>query len=139
MKFVVVCTGNTCRSPMGAALLKKALDAAGIRGISVDSAGIAANPGAPVSAHAAEAMRAYGIDIAAHRAKPLTREMIAGATVLAMTKAHAQRVKALAPAADVRLFSGDGDIIDPFAGSLETYKATARALKKAADKLANAL
>ena len=47
MKIVCVCTGNTCRSPMAAALLGRLLP-----GDEVTSAGLYAEDGAPASYHA---------------------------------------------------------------------------------------
>ena len=42
-----VCTGNTCRSPMAEALLRKAVG--GIPGIKISSAGVGAMPGQSAS------------------------------------------------------------------------------------------
>ena len=52
-----VCTGNTCRSPMAAALLRALLDKRGGINIMVSSAGIAAAEGDPATPEAAAVLR----------------------------------------------------------------------------------
>ena len=49
MTIVFVCTGNTCRSPMAAALMRQVLDKRGRRDIMVTSAGLAAAAGQPAA------------------------------------------------------------------------------------------
>jgi protein-tyrosine phosphatase len=66
--LLFVCTGNTCRSPMAAALCKTLLaerlgcppDELADRGYVVLSAGLSAMTGAPAAAHAVEVVRARG-------------------------------------------------------------------------------
>lgn len=60
MKIICVCTGNTCRSPMAAALLQRLLP-----GAEVSSAGLYAEEGMPASRHALLAMDEMGLDISA--------------------------------------------------------------------------
>lgn len=139
MRILVVCTGNTCRSPMAAALLRAALRTAGREDVSVESAGLSAYPGAQASVYAIDVLRAYGIDLSGHRARPFSPEMARGAVVLAMTEGHRRRILDLCPDADVRLFAQDRDVPDPFAGSLETYRSTAQMLSCAARALARKL
>ena len=51
MMIVCVCTGNTCRSPMAAALLRRELDRVGRPDVQVESAGLAAD-GSPATPQA---------------------------------------------------------------------------------------
>lgn len=134
---LLVCTGNTCRSPMAEALLRKLLaDQLGCtvhelasHGWRLSSAGLAAQPGQPASSHAQEALRAFGIDLSDHRSRPLTAEMLASADwVFGMTQAHCE---ALAPYAkslgiSLQVLSPSGyDIIDPFGADLAAYHSCA--------------
>ena len=66
LRVLVVCTGNTCRSPMGAGLLTEMLAGE----IEVVSAGIMAAEGHPATPEAVTACAAAGIDISVHRAGP---------------------------------------------------------------------
>jgi len=133
-RVLLVCTGNTCRSPMAVGLLRRALarkldlqdHEIGRFGYSVESAGLVAHGGAPPTPHAVEILREESIDISLHRTRPLSRDMIRESDlVLAMTQAHLSLVRELAPESDhkVRLLDPDGnDVPDPFGGDREEYR-----------------
>ncbi len=131
--ILVVCTANICRSPMAEGLLQHALAAEGppLRGLPVVSAGLAARPGEPVSAHSVTAMRKVGVDISAHRARPLTQELLDGAlAVFCMTRSHCSLIELQASPVPARLHllrafagaGGDPEIADPFGGTLAHYE-----------------
>lgn len=71
-KILVVCIGNICRSPVGEALLQKALS----NSHQVTSAGLAAMVDSPASEYSIEVLKNSGIDITHHRAQQLTPEMV---------------------------------------------------------------
>eukprot|EP01048_Picozoa_sp_COSAG05_P030436 COSAG05_NODE_10569_length_558_cov_0.901961_1_plen_138_part_01 len=87
---LVVCTGNTCRSPMGEGLLAQRIaERLGIpigsleeKGVTVMSAGIAAMPGAPAADQAIEVMRQIGVDISGHQSQPITGRLAKFADVI---------------------------------------------------------
>lgn len=128
-----VCTGNTCRSPMAAALMRRALDKRGRSDIIVESAGLAAD-GSPASGNAVEAMREWSLDITGHRSRPVTPELLRRADVVAvMSPSHAMGVLSLGAAPEkLRVLH----IPDPYGGDLETYRRTRDALEQAAESLA---
>lgn len=64
----VLCTGNICRSPMGAALLEKHLAEHGVVDVDVRSAGTHATTGTPAMRAAVKAAKQLGADCSAHRA-----------------------------------------------------------------------
>ena len=74
-RVLVVCVGNICRSPMAEAMLRARL---GRRPrFEVSSAGVGALVGHPADPFAMELMRERGLDIAAHRARQVTPELVA--------------------------------------------------------------
>jgi protein-tyrosine-phosphatase len=100
----MVCTGNTCRSPMAAALLARRLDDAGLKA-TVSSAGLLFD-GKPVTDHGRAVMADRGIDTSGHRSRRLTRQLVDGADlVLGMARGHVREAVALAPETLGRAFT----------------------------------
>ena len=65
MNVLFVCTGNTCRSPMAAALFNKIAVEKDLD-VRIESAGLFANDGEPASENAVAAMKDYGVDLSEH-------------------------------------------------------------------------
>lgn len=131
--ILLVCTGNTCRSPMAEGLLKFLLarqlgckvSELKDKGYRVSSAGTAAADGSPPAAEAVQAMNDKGIDIAKHRSTALGTELIREARViLAMTAGHRASIVHRDKNAEERcvLVGGESGIEDPIGGSLEVYQ-----------------
>jgi RpiB/LacA/LacB family sugar-phosphate isomerase len=101
-------------------------------GYRVVSAGVGAAGGQPPSSHAVQALRELGLDLASHRSRPLTRELIEQADyIFGMTHGHVDIVLLLYPQATEKVFllrefddtlqDFEKDISDPIGGSLATY------------------
>jgi len=132
LTFLMVCTGNTCRSPMAEGLFRKYLaekigcsvDELRERGYKVLSAGTMRLAGAPASAEAVTACALKGVDIGDHMSRPLSRLLIdASDFIYGMTKAHCDQVVAISPEAErkCRLLNSDGEIPDPIGQPQEYF------------------
>lgn len=132
MKLLFVCSGNTCRSPMAEAIARQLAAERGLHDLQVSSAGTGAAEGAPVSDGALLVAMEHGIDVASHRSRTLTRELVEDADlILVMGEGHLERVRALGGEDRVRLLtdyaSGGAHaraIGDPFGSGLDVYRQT---------------
>ncbi|MBQ7985645.1 MAG: low molecular weight protein arginine phosphatase [Clostridia bacterium] len=139
MNVLFVCTGNTCRSPMAAALFNKIAVEKDLP-VKIESAGLFANDGDTASAEAIAVMRDYDIDLLGHHAQTINTELLEKSDlVLTMTGAHkmvleqylGDKVYTLMEFADM-----DGDIPDPYGGDIDEYKECAKTLYNALLKVA---
>ena len=142
VKFLFVCTGNTCRSPMAEGIFRKYLaeklqckvDQLEQVGYKTSSGGIMDMSGFPASAGALVACAAKGIDLTAHRNKGLSKELIEESDfVFAMEPIHQERIIALShEAADkCLLLAGDKGIADPMGHPQELYNNCADTIEAA--------
>jgi protein-tyrosine-phosphatase len=131
--ILVVCTANICRSPMAAGLVQHALAAQPEpwQSLRVVSAGIVARDGDRVSENSVLALRKAGIDIAGHRSRAVTQELLDQALiVLCMTESHRVSIRLQAEPVPARLHlfrefmpePASREIADPFGGNLKTYE-----------------
>jgi len=137
-----VCTGNTCRSPMAAAIFRSLLaqrlgcqpEEVETHGIQVASAGLAAWGGSPASDQAVEVLAAEGIDLARHSSQPLTERLVRQADLIwTMTGAHRAAILGQFPDLADRVWTlspGRRDVLDPIGGSLETYRRCAAQIRE---------
>lgn len=138
--IVLVCTGNTCRSPMAEGILKQRLAAKGEdwKQVNVISAGVAANDGAMAAMQAIEVMEGQGIDISCHESRPLSDAIMHRAdVVLTMTRGHRAAILAAWPemAHNVHTLRHDGgDIADPVGGPVELYEQCAAQIASELDR-----
>ncbi|MBR7889307.1 low molecular weight phosphotyrosine protein phosphatase [Marinomonas sp. A79] len=136
-KVLVVCVGNICRSPTGAALLRQLLP-----NKQIASAGIAAEKSGLVG-HTADSVamataQQHGIDLSHHKAQQLTVGLCQQYDLLlVMEKGHLEAVTRIAPHArgKTMLFGewiGKQDIPDPYQQSQEAFDHAYALIERAA-------
>ncbi|MBQ3482558.1 MAG: low molecular weight protein arginine phosphatase [Clostridia bacterium] len=139
-RVLFVCTGNTCRSPMAAALLNHLSvrhkgssayteDSNGQPRYIATSAGLYAAEGDPITPLAANALCEAGVvdtpsnPYKTHRAHRVSEADVAAADVIvAITASHAMELMLRFPDAASRICTLPMDIADPFGGSAEDYR-----------------
>ncbi len=107
---------------MAEGLLDHYLRDRGIRSVRVESAGVIALEGSPPVAEIAEAAQERGLDISAHVARRLEREMVGRADlVVAMAAEHREAVRRIDQQAGDRTFTLKElvNVLDDFPGSDE--------------------
>jgi protein-tyrosine phosphatase len=124
---------------MAEALLKKCLREAGITGVRVDSCGLAAAEGQPVSAYAMLALRRLGVKNFRHKARRLSADDLRKYDVfICMTRAHALNLRAAGGGENVTAIAditNGNDVDDPWGGSADSYYKTAQHLNYAMDDI----
>jgi protein-tyrosine phosphatase len=128
----IVCSGNICRSPIGAVVLRAKLAEAGIDDVVVTSSGTGGwHVGDPMDPRAEAALRRRGYDGSAHRARQFRADCIAERDlVLAMDSGHVSELTGRGGA--VQLFDAV-DVPDPYYGEDEGFDDVLDQIEKAAD------
>ena len=134
---LIVCTGNLCRSPMAAVLLKSRLLGDRARQHwDVWSAGTWASEGRPASDYAIEEMAARGLDLMAHRSQPVTLQLVARSDlILGAAQEHVETLAGRFPryASKIWLLSAMADecydIPDPYGSTRAEYAGVAAELE----------
>lgn len=123
----MICTGNTCRSPLAQVLLQKQHPDWEVR-----SAGVMAETGSPAAAHSRELARQMGQDLEGHRAQSVTAELVEWADhILCVTQAHLQSLKRSFPEAAPKARTLGADISDPVGQSMAVYQRCAEQIEAA--------
>jgi len=139
--FLFVCSGNTCRSPMAAAIANAEIAARlGIPYSSLEtvnaralSAGVSARVGAPLTEEAAEVLRSLSVPVQPHAARNLTPELATQAELIfCMTKAHRKAVVEMLPsmAGKTCCLSTEEDVDDPIGKGMAAYVDCARQIQR---------
>jgi len=145
-KVLFVCTGNTCRSPLAEAILKKRIAGTDMENrLEVFSAGLHAPDGQPATLLSREVAHSHGLYLDEHLSRALTCELIASAgLIIVMQKLHKVMLQKeiSSQGKEIRLLGeflksgGDNaDIHDPFGGDRQTYESCFDEISRAVDGL----
>ena len=142
VKFLFVCTGNTCRSPMAEGIFRKYLaeklhckvDQLEQVGYKVSSGGVMNTSGFPASVGALNACASKGIDLSAHRNKGVSKELIDETDyIFIMEPIHKERIIALNQEATNKCFllASNKGIADPIGQPQEFFNRCADMIEDA--------
>jgi len=144
--ILFVCTGNTCRSVIAEALLKKMLRDNKRNDVEVSSAGVTTISGASASQSAKDILAKEGINVSGHLSREITREMLQKSDlILVMERLHESAVLSLAPEVKNRVFllkefakidENNLDITDPMGRPPDSYEKTFVSIKEALERVA---
>lgn len=143
MKVLFICTGNTCRSCMAEAIFNYCSEQLH-QGL---SAGVAVVSGSKTSLNSsAVVMENLKVDISDRKAIQLTEEHIKDSDlILTMTESICDYLKRVYPTYENNIYSLnsfvgiEGEILDPYGGTLSVYKNTFEQLKNSIILLLNKL
>ena len=117
MTILIVCTGNSCRSPMAEVILRRKLRQNGLHDINVLSAGVATELGFPAHPLAIGTCLAHGLKLNSHRTRQASATVVQSAgIILGMTESHVNLLTHAYPekAAAIYLLKdyGRGELLD---------------------------
>lgn len=157
---LLVCTGNSCRSPMAQGFLEKLLLASerpilqpkGLENkvggevpspILVWAAGTISSAWGGPTPEAIRVMDTYGIDISSYTSTLLSKDLIDQSDlILVMAERHKRKIIDMEPGASERVFllkefagfEENLEIPDPIGQSYEVYRSVAREIKEALER-----
>lgn len=147
---LIVCTGNTCRSPMAEGALKTMLRSRGLEEeIDVESAGVAAVNWGQAIEESQIAAWEQGIDVSSHRPRQITPQMTQEADIiLVMNERHRSRIAVIDPHARERTHiirklsaelkgrsvAGRREIEDPYGGPPASYRKVLKTMRNELEK-----
>lgn len=135
--FLFVCSGNTCRSPMAAAIanaeiatrMRVPIDKLQTVNARAMSAGVSARVGEPLTAEAQDALRSLDVPVEPHAARSLTPELAQQAEMIfCMTGSVRDAVIQMLPAVanKTHCLDAQADIADPIGKGMDAYLSCAR-------------
>ena len=148
-RICLVCTGNTCRSPMSEGILRALAKERGLSHWRIESGGLSAMPGCPASPGSVAAALEDGVDLSTHSASVFTRARADECDlILVHSGEHYHRVASWSDELAektylIKHFPEPGDpgpgawVADPIGLDLPAYRDTYRELKAELSRIVN--
>lgn len=124
-RILIVCVGNVCRSPTGAALLRRHLSG---NDRQIGSAGLAALAGQRIDPMAGAVLAEHGLDASDHVARQAAPDLLRESDlVLVMEQRHLMQIRRFVPEASGKTFLLDKwvsgrDIPDPYQRDRDAFE-----------------
>lgn len=145
MRLLVVCAGNTCRSPAAEAAIRRAGERAGLD-LDVFSAGTSAeHVGTPPTPAMVEAGRARGLEISGTAKQVAPADLESADLILTMDRQTELFLSTLGAVAPVELLASfdvaaaNAEIADPYGGDAAAYAETLDRIISASEALVASL
>lgn len=124
MRVLFVCKGNTCRSPMAAAIAHKISSGA----IEAESAGVSATNGDPAASNAITVIAKKGMDIGGHRARRVdSLNLSSYDRIVALDARVAQRLRRHGVGSPILM---ELNVPDPIGSDEKRYHETANLIER---------
>lgn len=121
-RFLIVCSGNTCRSPMAGGIIRHVAETSG-ETAEVRTAGLWPQEGSPLAKNAVTAMRETGVDIADDYPKELTLALIEWAdAIVPVEEQYGDEIVERFPQASGKVRTLTFGIPDPYGKDLAAYR-----------------
>ena len=138
-QILLICGGNTCRSPMAKVILADKLKKASkLEAFMIDSAAYDYPTYQGASTNAREAIKhLFGEDLlVSHTAKKLTPDLVEGADLILVMGAGMKKGLPQEKTWTLKEYAGGtGDIVDPFDGNIDTYVTCAKEISSLLEKV----